>query len=874
MQTNQINDTQVYTQPQPQQHPTSYPSYQSIPKIRVIVRKRPLNKKEQSRGDNDVVDIRNHHQVVVKELKQKVDLTKYIEEHSFQFDLAFNEATSNEQIYIETVRPMIEAAFNKTKVTCFAYGQTGSGKTYTMMGSNSSSNSTPGMYLLAAYDIFTLLQQEQYQGFSIWASFYEIYCGKLFDLLNERTLLQAREDGKQNICIVGLTEKNVLSLQNLMQLIEFGLKARTVGVTGANSDSSRSHGIIQITIKNSCGNQHGKISFIDLAGSERAADTIDTNRQTRIDGAEINKSLLALKECIRALDQDKKHTPFRGSKLTLVLRDSFVGNCKTLMIANISPSLVCSEHTLNTLRYADRVKELRGKPDINIGSGNVNLNYDKDANVGKDPQEVLANLLMMPRQHDKTVKYNVDSNMKKISEKRLGVKRGNKKGGNSEHLRQESKQSFTTVNSMGNNNSNNMLFGNGFNIPPMFPNNSLNNNNNFNNNNMNNINNNSINNNGNMLFNGNNNMNDISNSNVNMNVNQNTNACMLNGMNVNMQQQVLPQNMNLNGINCMNNNNIINNNNMNNSNNMNMNNMNNMNMNNNNNMNNMNNNNMNMNNMNINNNNNTQYGIFSSNTKQPQFKQHNFSFADNKENIQLHSNHKQQHLLNDSLHNTPSNNKFLNITTNQQPQQIHFNQDPLFKQVQHQHQQPINTDNAFSFLNDYTSFNQVSQMDLNQQQNSQSQNKDDLNILKEKYEALVNQILTVEKEYIESHKRHIDEMVMSMKNEMNLINTVEKQANVDEYVDTLLNVFVTQEEKIAQMKNGLLEFKMLLKEEIDLSAKIAKVSQTFNNSNNGNNNSLSDHSIRFDNINSNSNSINGSILGTSVKLEEMTDDYL
>ena len=84
---------------------------------------------------------------------------------------------------------------------------------------------------------------------------------------------------------------------------------------------------------------YGKISFIDLAGSERAADVTDQNKQTRfkiikfrIDGAEINKSLLALKECIRALDMDKNHTPFRGSKLTLVLRDSFIGNCKTVMI--------------------------------------------------------------------------------------------------------------------------------------------------------------------------------------------------------------------------------------------------------------------------------------------------------------------------------------------------------------------------------------------------------------------------------------------------------------------------------------------------------------------------------------------------------------
>ena len=101
-------------------------------------------------------------------------------------------------------------------------------------------------------------------------------------------------------------------------------------------------------------------SFIDLAGSERWADTYDNDKQTRLEGAEINKSLLALKECIRALDMDAGHVPFRGSKLTSVLRDSFTGkNARTVMIANVSPSSSSCEHTLNTLRYADRVKEIK-----------------------------------------------------------------------------------------------------------------------------------------------------------------------------------------------------------------------------------------------------------------------------------------------------------------------------------------------------------------------------------------------------------------------------------------------------------------------------------------------------------------------------------
>lgn len=140
-----------------------------------------------------------------------------------------------------------------------------------------------------------------------------------------------------------------------------GMKFRASGETGANAESSRSHAIMTMTLKH-YERPYSKISFIDLAGSERGADVAHNEKKTRVDGAEINKSLLALKECIRALDQDKKHTPFRGSKLTQVLKDSFIGNSKTTMIANCSPAASSCEDTLNTLRYADRVKELKKDP--------------------------------------------------------------------------------------------------------------------------------------------------------------------------------------------------------------------------------------------------------------------------------------------------------------------------------------------------------------------------------------------------------------------------------------------------------------------------------------------------------------------------------
>ncbi|KAM6230909.1 kinesin-like protein KIF24 isoform 2-T4 [Porphyrio hochstetteri] len=171
--------------------------------------------------------------------------------------------------------------------------------------------------------------------------------------------LFAREDSKHVVQIVGLREVQVDSVDLLLEVILKGGKERSTGATGVNSDSSRSHAIIQIQIKDTSNRTFGRISFIDLAGSERAADARDSDRQTKMEGAEINQSLLALKECIRALDQEHAHTPFRQSKLTQVLKDSFIGNSKTCMIANVSPSHMATEHTLNTLRYADRVKELK-----------------------------------------------------------------------------------------------------------------------------------------------------------------------------------------------------------------------------------------------------------------------------------------------------------------------------------------------------------------------------------------------------------------------------------------------------------------------------------------------------------------------------------
>jgi hypothetical protein len=224
--------------------------------------------------------------------------------------------------------------------------------------------------------------------------FFEIYSGRVYDLFNRRAkvnLLEAK-DGQAHV--LGLKEVVIHDLSDMQQWMEVGERARTTGATEANPLSSRSHAIFQYSLRpeldttDILGDIHSQFSLIDLAGSERAAEANAPDRQTRIEGGEINKSLLALKECIRALnDPSAKHVPFRQSKLTQILRDSLlsppgpqkgllppinnnsssqqqeqssVPDRAVVMCATISPTHDHVEHTLNTLRYADRVRDIRG----------------------------------------------------------------------------------------------------------------------------------------------------------------------------------------------------------------------------------------------------------------------------------------------------------------------------------------------------------------------------------------------------------------------------------------------------------------------------------------------------------------------------------
>lgn len=212
----------------------------------------------------------------------------------------------------------------------------------------------------------------------------------MFDLLNKRLKVSMLEDQAGNVQVGGLTEITISNANDLQTWFEIGEMARSIGITAANPQSSRSHAIFHFLLRTSDVNPaltassniqsqlspslnddedmtlFSKLTFIDLAGSERSSEARAPDRKTRIEGAEINKSLLALKECIRALrfkSTRKVHVPFRASKLTQVLRDSFTSSRKSftskcVMLTTVQSQSSFVEHSLNSLRYADRVKEL------------------------------------------------------------------------------------------------------------------------------------------------------------------------------------------------------------------------------------------------------------------------------------------------------------------------------------------------------------------------------------------------------------------------------------------------------------------------------------------------------------------------------------
>lgn len=229
---NMINNKKAIIEKQiPEPHTTS-----ETPKLFVCVRKRPIFQKELMNGEIDCITALNP-KMCVYECKMKIDgITKYIDCNEFYFDNVFNEYEDTDSLYKCSIEPTIDLLLQGGVVTCFAYGQTGSGKTFTMKGIQDQSIDS----LFAAFDKG---KKEQY---SFYVSFFEIYSGRLYDLLNNRNKVMALEDKNQKVQIFGLEEKEVRSPQEMKDVVEFANTMRTTHNTVTNETSSRSHAICNV----------------------------------------------------------------------------------------------------------------------------------------------------------------------------------------------------------------------------------------------------------------------------------------------------------------------------------------------------------------------------------------------------------------------------------------------------------------------------------------------------------------------------------------------------------------------------------------------------------------------------------------------------
>eukprot|EP00301_Raphidiophrys_heterophryoidea_P004413 c11919_g1_i2.p1 GENE.c11919_g1_i2~~c11919_g1_i2.p1 ORF type:complete len:700 (+),score=166.28 c11919_g1_i2:200-2299(+) len=383
----------------------SHPAYNGD-KILVCVRTRPLSKKETGGGDFRILSFRNKQNCIVHDVKKTVDNSLKLENQDWKFDFAFDERNPNNEVYRFTLLPLIDSLFSKgSKISMFAYGQTGAGKSYTMMS----------IFEQSVNDMFVAMHSDElfaHLSLHMSVSFYEVYQGKVFDLFANRNPLDVLEDGDGAIHLRGLSELPANTPDQVLSLLEIGQKVRATRATEMNDTSSRSHAILQVILKNPDDTNHAQLTLIDLAGSEKGSDTPYSDKQTRNEAAEINKSLLSLKECIRALDMGSSHAPFRGSKLTMIIRDALIDpKSLSIMVACVGPAFSACEATMNTLRYAERLKTATGGPE-----DSVDPNADTDAfdaipisnarGLSDDEKtEVVARLRLLERLREEAPKF-------------------------------------------------------------------------------------------------------------------------------------------------------------------------------------------------------------------------------------------------------------------------------------------------------------------------------------------------------------------------------------------------------------------------------------------------------------------------------------
>lgn len=364
--------------------------------VKVAVHVRPLISDEKLQGCKDCV--------IVVPGKPQVQIGA----HSFTFDHVYGSTGSpSSSMFEECVAPLVDGLFQGYNATVLAYGQTGSGKTYTM-GTGFKDGCQTGIIPQVMNVLFSKIETLKHQiEFQLHVSFIEILKEEVRDLLDPSSMskqeaanghagkvtvpgkppIQIRETSNGVITLAGSTEVSVSTLKEMAAWLEQGSLSRATGSTNMNNQSSRSHAIFTITLEQmrkpngvmpgenglneSINDEYlcAKLHLVDLAGSERAKRTGSDGLRFK-EGIHINKGLLALGNVISALGDEKKrkegvHVPYRDSKLTRLLQDSLGGNSRTVMIACISPADINAEETLNTLKYANRARNIQNKPVVN-----------------------------------------------------------------------------------------------------------------------------------------------------------------------------------------------------------------------------------------------------------------------------------------------------------------------------------------------------------------------------------------------------------------------------------------------------------------------------------------------------------------------------
>jgi kinesin family protein 18/19 len=401
--------------------------------ILVAVRCRPLSQRETELSNTETVKIMDNKIVVLLDPIEYNGPNNVFKnrsrEQTYAFDFAFDKYSTQLQLFENTTKFLIDGVVNGFNATVFAYGATGAGKTYTMLGNDENPGIMPNT-LAELFKKVEMYSNEREYKIKLW--YLEIYNENIRDLLtnNNDEYLDLREDPNKGIVVSGITELNVTSCKDILKILKKGNKNRTQEATGANETSSRSHAILQVLIEYKDKNsgieveiKMGKLSLIDLAGSERASAT--QNRGIRlIEGANINRSLLTLGNCINALcDANLKGTkpyiPYRDSKLTRLLKDSLGGNARTVMIANVAPSINTFDDTYNTLKYANRAKNIKTYVQRNVLNAQYHIsNYVNIINNLKAEVNELKMKLGSVCEGKVSLPYNIES---KVNENKMNT---------------------------------------------------------------------------------------------------------------------------------------------------------------------------------------------------------------------------------------------------------------------------------------------------------------------------------------------------------------------------------------------------------------------------------------------------------------------